>query len=110
MKNDARDPHACKVTTQYRLRNGFMYELEGAAGTLAVHIAREDPTADAGDWRIAAHTGRGAGSAVATESAPTRTEALRKVGNAWTERSPEFGLVLFDWEQVAEALHAVRAI
>jgi hypothetical protein len=110
MKREAALPDACRVTAQYRSRDGFVYELESDGTALAVHVSRGAALGDGGDWRVAVHNGRGADVFVVAESAPTRTEALRRVGRSWTEKAFESRLPRFDWDAVAKALLAVRAI
>ncbi len=107
MKRDAPAAPACKVTMQYHSGNGFVYELDSAGTPLAVHVSR---AAAEGDWLVAVHNGRSVDAAVIAESASTRSEALRRVASSWAEKSFELGLPKFDWNAVADALLAVRAI
>jgi hypothetical protein len=110
MKRDAPLPPICKVTTQYRSGNSFVYELESAGVLLAVHISPGATAESNAGWRVALHNGRSADALVIAESATTRTEALRRVALSWSERAPELGLTEFDWKAVTEALLAIRAI
>jgi len=110
MKAKAPSPPKCKITTQYRSRNGFVYEIESAAGVaLALHISREPPWGNTGDWYMVAHQGRNA-DAVVSESAATGTEALSRIEQSWVAKASELGLPVFDWPAVASALLSVRAI
>jgi hypothetical protein len=110
MKRAAALPDACRVTSQYRSRDGFVYELESDGTVLTVHISRGAALDDSGDWRVAVHNGRGADVFVVAESAPTGTEALRRVGRSWAEKAFELRLPRFDWDAIAKVLLAVRAI
>lgn len=109
MKRDPAVERACKITTQYRAGNGFMYELESAGVTLAVHVSRGSESEQTDPFRVAAHHGRNA-PAVVSESGPTGAEALRNVAREWTAKSSELGLPALDWNGVAAALLSVRAI
>lgn len=102
----------CRVTAQYRSRGGFVYELEDAGTTLALHVLPTETTddRDAEGWQVAAHNGRDADALVVSESAPTRTEALQRVARTWVEKSFELRLPTLDWDAVTKALRAVRAI
>jgi hypothetical protein len=62
------------------------------------------------EWRIEASTSSSPDAIVVAESGPTRAEALRSVGRSWNERRLAGNLPLFDWESVARAMSAVRAI
>lgn len=110
MKREAPAPPACKVTMQYHAGDSFVYELESKGTAFVVHVSRCAAPDQGNGWMVAAHNGRNAGAVVIAESAPTRTEALRRVGHAWGEKSSELGLPVFDWDAVAAALLSVRAI
>jgi hypothetical protein len=47
---------------------------------------------------------------VVAEGGATRAEALREVGRSWNEKRLANHLPSFDWESVARAMAAVRAI
>jgi hypothetical protein len=110
MKREALGPAVWRVTTQYRVIGGFVYELEREGTALAVHVSQHRDDDGPGDWRVEAHNGRGADAVVIAESGPTASEALQKVVRAWGERARAFELPALDWDTVATALVNVRAI
>lgn len=111
MKTKAIEPAvaAWRITMQYRLRNGFVYELEKSGRSVAFHISRDDAQPER-SWHVAAHDGRRDEAATVHESAPTRSEALGKVETSWVRQTTDLGLTPLDWDVIANALRAVRAI
>jgi hypothetical protein len=99
-------PPAWHVTMQYRQRNGFVYELEKADTSIALHISRDD-TGPEESWQVTACEGRRDVAAV-RESARTRSEALEKVAASW--REPTLGLPVLDWDAITSTLRTVRAL
>ena len=98
-----------KITQQSRIRSGMVYDLKYEGSRLNVRVfPRENPT-DSADWRVEART-NDAAKTVVTEWGATRTDALREVGRSWASIAPEHGLPTFDWEAVAQALVAVKAL
>ena len=47
---------------------------------------------------------------IVAEEGPSRAEVLRAVGRSWNDRRLANDLPSFDWESVARAMAAVRAI
>ncbi|PNB52646.1 hypothetical protein C1X77_27350, partial [Pseudomonas sp. GW531-E2] len=77
-----------------------------------VYVSPRENQTDAGEWRVearAAATGL-AEAVVIAEWGPTRADALRELGRAWTTNAIARGLPVFDWDAVATALIAVRAL
>jgi hypothetical protein len=74
-----------------------------------VRVCPRASPSDAGEWRVEAHAGR-RDAAVISQWGATRIEALREVGRVWGSSASAHGYPMFDWEAVAEALLAVRAI
>jgi len=101
---------ACKVVTQYRSAGEMVYEIESSGVSLDVRVSSQPGAGGERNWHVAAQNGRDTDAIVITESAPTKAEALRKVGSTWAARAPDLGLPMFDWEAVATALLAVRGI
>ena len=62
------------------------------------------------EWRIEASTSSSPDAVVVAEGGVTRAEALRAVGRSWNEKRLPNNLPSFDWESVARAMAAVRAI
>ncbi len=88
----------------------MVYEIDSSGASLDVRVSSQPGAPGERDWHVAAQSGRDADAVVITESAPTKAEALRKVGEAWAERASDLGLPAFDWSAVATALLAVRGI
>jgi hypothetical protein len=110
MKPEA-DEDAIRITQQFRSREAMVYDLRGAAGRLTLRVtgtAGEDgpPT----EWCIEAATSSSPDAVVVAERGATRADALRAVGRSWNEKRLANNLPSFDWEAVARAMTAVRAI
>jgi hypothetical protein len=105
------DEDSIRITQQFRSREAMVYDLRGAAGRLTLRVTGtggEDgpPT----EWCIEAATSSNPDAVVVTERAATRAEALRAVGRTWDEKPLASNLPTIDWESVARAMAAVRAI
>jgi hypothetical protein len=99
-----------RITDQFRTRNGMAYELRQHGARLTVLIAeRPIENGDGSEWLVEASSVQFPGSEV-SQVAPTRAEALRKIGMQWVADAAARGLPSFDWTAVATALTAVRAI
>lgn len=98
-----------RITDQFRTRHGMAYELRERGSRLTLLIA-ERATPEAGtEWLVEATSTQFPGAAFANAAA-TRAEALRRTGVNWAADCDARGLPSFDWEAVAKALTAVRAI
>lgn len=102
----ATDPATVTLTQQYRDRHALTYELSCAGGLLTLRFLF--PPDDAHDWQVEARVVPGSQVAV-TASAPTRERAFRALAEAWSNAPSEPGPGP-DWEKVAAALRAVRAM
>ena len=105
------DEDAIRITQQFRSRDAMVYDLRGTAGRLTLRVTGSGggegpPTA----WRIEASTSTSPDAVVVAERAATRAEALRAVGRSWNEKRLASNLPSFDWDSVARAMAAVRAI
>jgi hypothetical protein len=106
-----RDEESVRITQQFRARDAMVYDLRGSAGRLTLRV-----TGQGGDdgtpmeWRIEASTSSAPDAVVVAEGGATRAEALRAVGRSWNEKRLANNLPSFDWESVARAMAAVRAI
>lgn len=99
---------SCRITDQFRTRHGMAYELRESGARLTVLIAElTNPTGS--EWQVEASSVQFPGSEVST-TASTKAEALRRTGAQWTADASARGLPTFDWNAVAKALTAVRAI
>jgi hypothetical protein len=105
------DDDAIRITQQFRSRDAMVYDLRGRAGRLTLRITGQGgddgpPT----EWRIEASTSSSPDDVVVAEGGATRADALRAVGQSWNEKRLARNLPSFDWESVARAMAAVRAI
>jgi hypothetical protein len=113
MAMDDENKEMPRVTNQCRARGGMEYDLKCEGARLTLLVSARSQEADSGDWRVQARprgTSFASGGPVVTGWGRTRGEALRAVGRSWTSSSPEHGLPAFDWDGVANALAAVRAL
>ena len=107
-----RDENAVRITQQFRSRDAMVYDLRSAGGRLTLRITgrgggdHEPPT----EWCVEAATSSSPDSVVVVERATTRADALRAVGRAWDQKRIAANLPVFDWDSVASAMAAVRAL
>lgn len=112
MKRDDDDEHAIRITQQFRSGEAMVYDFRSTAGRLTVRVSGRGGT-DSGppaEWCIEACTSSSPDSVVVAEWAPTRAEALRAVGQSWSDKRVVHNLPTIDWDSVAKAMTAVRAI
>jgi hypothetical protein len=107
---NATSDRSLRIVTQYRSGASMEYELECDGVELCLRISPRATSADSGDWRVEARAGRAGDAACIAEWGATRGEALREVGRAWGLETVTKALPPFDWEAVARALTAVRAL
>jgi hypothetical protein len=112
MKREEQDEHAIRITQQFRSGEAMIYDLRSTAGRLTMRVSGRggDEAGPPAEWCIEAGTGTSPESVVVAEWAPTRADALRAVGRSWKAKSVAHNLPLIDWESVARAMNAVRAI
>jgi len=91
------------VTQQYRDRHALTYELSCAGTLLTLRFVF--PIDDAHDWQVEARMTPG--GSVLTASAMTREKAFRALADSYNTAGSQAEL---DWEGVATALRAVRAL
>jgi hypothetical protein len=108
---EPRDESAVRITDQFRSGDAMVYDLRGAAGRLTLRVTgRGGDDGPPTEWRIEASTSTSTDAVVVAEWGATRAEALRAVGRSWSEKRLASNLPSFDWESVARAMAAVRAI
>jgi hypothetical protein len=108
---DARDEDSVRITQQFRTRDAMVYDLRGAAGRLTLRVTgRGGDEGPPTEWSVEASTSSSPDAVVVAERAATRADALRAVGRSWNEKRLANNLPSFDWEAVARAMAAVRAI
>jgi hypothetical protein len=105
------DEDGLKITQQFRSGDKMVYDFRSRAGRLTLRVsARGGGDGPPAEWLIEAATSGSPDAIVVAEYAPTRAEALRAVGRSWSEKALSANLPLFDWESVARAMSAVRAL
>ena len=109
MVEDKQEARA-RITTQFRSGSAMVYDLSCAETRLTVQIAPQAEDGGANVFTAEAHARQSPERPRITESGLTRGEALRAVGRAWSAKNGAFGFPAVDWEAIAQALLAVRAI
>lgn len=99
-----------RITQQFRSGRAMVYDLRDRSSRLTLKIFERQSSAEPGDYRVEAATGGGPDVLVITGWGPTRADALRAAGESWSEARVRSALPAFDWEAVARALSAVRAV
>jgi hypothetical protein len=104
------DQQAVRITQQFRSGEAMVYDLRSANVRITMRVSGRggESSGPPAEWCIEARTGHSPESLVVAEWAPTRSEALRAVGKAWNSGTRD--LPAIDWESVARAMSAVRAI
>ena len=106
-----RDEESVRITQQFRARDAMVYDLRGESGRLTLRVSgRGGNDGPPDEWRIEASTSTSPDAVVVAEEGATRAEALVAVGRAWNRKRVAGNLPSFDWESVARAMAAVRAI
>ena len=109
-RSKEKDKDKLKITNQFRDKRGMVYDLKCEGDRITVYVSpRENPN-DAGDWRVEVRTSHAPEAVVIAEWGATRADALREVGRQWASNATTLGLPTFDWDAVATALNAVRAL
>lgn len=85
----------------------MVYELKCGEASLDVHVWQHVAEGVPGGWRVEAHESRDAGAIVIGEYGASPREALRAVGQTWSDC--EHDLPRFDWDAIASLLAGVRA-
>lgn len=98
-----------RITDQFRTRAGMVYELRQHGARLTLLISERAADDGVANWHVEASSNVAPGAAI-EQVASTRADALRMTGVQWVADCGARGLPTFDWEAVAHALTAVRAI
>jgi hypothetical protein len=106
------DEPVTRITQQFRSGEAMVYDLRSDGDRITVRVSGRggDNAGPPAEWCIEACTSTSPASVVAAEWAPTRAEALRAVGRSWGEKRAAQNLPAIDWESVARAMTAVRAL
>jgi hypothetical protein len=106
-----KDDTKTHVTNQFRSRAVMVYDLASEGAQLTISIAPCPNNLDGtGDWRAEAYARQAPDRPTLAETGVTRGDALNAVAQAWTAKDRAFGFPKLDWEAIALALRAVRAI
>lgn len=99
-----------RITNQSRKKRGMLYDLKSNGARLLINVSPRENDLERGDWRVEAKTSNAPDGFVVTGWGSTRAEALQACGRSWASSSSDRDLPSFDWEAVASALTAVRAL
>ena len=95
-----------KIVDQVRTAQAREYDLACGEGRLTVNVQAREP-----GWRVEVRGKRRGGETItASESRPTRVDALRAAGKEWETAARPYGLNMFDFAAVEVLLVGVRAL
>ena len=101
---------ALRITLQFRSGDAMVYDFRGSTGRMTLRVSGRGGEGPPTEWRVEASTSTVPDAPVVAECAATRAEALQAVGRSWNHKRLANNLPIFDWESVARAMSAVRAI
>lgn len=105
------DDNALRITLQFRSGDAMVYDFRSRAGRMTLRVSgRGGDEGPPTEWRIEASTSTAPDAAIVAEYGATRADALRAVGHSWNDKRIANNLPVVDWESVARAMSAVRAI
>jgi hypothetical protein len=108
---EKKDDPKTRVTNQFRSREVMVYDLASEGAQLTISIAPCANNLDGtGEWRAEAYARQAPEHPALAETGATRGDALSAVAQAWTAKNRAWGFPSLDWEAIARALRAVRAI
>ena len=97
-----------RITQQFRERHNMTYELDCGGAPLVVRVF---PLQGApATWRIEARATDASDAVVATATASSPAVALERVAEWWRDNAAPRALAPLDWNAIAEAMTAVRAL
>ncbi len=100
-----------QITNQFHSAGGMAYDLKCDGVRLTLLVSERTRDDDPAAWRVEARGSLTADRKVTlVEWGTTREDALRAIGRSWAASAETPGLRVFDWEAVAAALRAVRAL
>ncbi|MDP9149640.1 MAG: hypothetical protein M3O36_06840 [Myxococcota bacterium] len=109
MAEEKRDVRV-RITNQFRSGKAMVYDLSCEDTRLTVQIVPRANDDGVGEWTVEAHARQSPDRPSIGEPGATRADALRAVARAWVAKNGAYGFPTLDWELVAQALVAVRAI
>jgi hypothetical protein len=100
-----------RITNQFRTREATMvYDLSCKEVRLTLQVSARQASDGLAQWHIEAFARQAAERPTVDDSGETRRDALRAVARAWVAKGGSYGFPTLDWDAVADALLAVRAI
>lgn len=110
MAKDKAPQLSVRITNQFRRGQAMVYDLSCDQVRLTLEVSARENGDGLGEWNIEAHARAIPDQATIDEPGVTRVDALRAVARSWAARQGRHGFPSLDWEAVALALLAVRAI
>jgi len=107
MAKEEKIVHA-KITCQFRLGQGMVYELKCDA--IKISIALAAASGQPSEWNIEAISKHVPNAPTANAVGASRSLALSAMAQEWGSRGEAAGFPWVDWNAIREALAAVRAI
>jgi hypothetical protein len=107
---DADDAPRTRITNQFRRREAMVYDLSCGDVRLTIEVSGRESTAGPEEWTVQAHTYQSPDKPTLSESGATRSDALSAVARSWAAKRGTLGFPTLDWDAIAKALLAVRAI
>jgi hypothetical protein len=104
------DEVAARITNQFRSRDAMVYDLSCGGARLTISIGESRGGDGPTSWRAEAHARQAPERPTVAETGATRGEAVEAVARAWAAKDGAWGFPRLDWEGIAQALRAVRAI
>jgi hypothetical protein len=104
--------NAIRITQQFRSGEAMVYDFRTVDGKLTVRVSGRggEEAGPPSEWCIEACTSTSPDSVVVAEWGLTRADALCAVGQSWQAKRAAHHLPSIDWESVARAMSAVRAL
>ncbi len=105
----AEDKEQLRIMNQFRDKRGMVYDLKCQTDRLTLRMTQRESPDDPGEWHVEAQTSAASETTIG-EWGPTREDALRAVGRAWSTAAANGKLPPFDFDGVVRVLTAVRAV
>jgi hypothetical protein len=99
-----------RITNQFRKGQAMVYDLSCDHVRLTIEVTARENADGLGEWNVEAHARAAPDEPTIDAPGVTRSDALRAVAKSWTAKQGTQGFPSVDWEAVAHALLAVRAI
>jgi hypothetical protein len=88
----------------------MVYDLSCEDVRLTLEVTAREAADGLGEWQVEAFAREAPEKPTIDEPGTTRSEALRAVARSWAAKRGTYGFPTLDWDAIAEALLAVRAI